>query len=170
MQPSGARSPLRHAAALHALVSTCLSAGASSAGEPLSDVVAEAAPQPGGELLGEWWTEGKEGRIRFTRQRDGSFAGTTTCCKAEKDVHNPDPRLRSRSTLGIVLIWGLRYQREGKYEDGYVYNPRDGETYRLDAKVLDRQTLQIRGYLGIPLLGQTQVWARAVTPPSAERR
>ena len=64
-----------------------------------------------------------------------------------------------------VLIWALTHRQRGEYEGGYVYNPRDGETYRLDAKLIDRHTLRIRGYLGIPLLGQTQLWQRAASAP-----
>jgi len=39
-------------------------------------------------------------------------------------------------------------------------------------KVLDRETLKIRGYMGIPLLGQSQIWKRArgeARPASAAR-
>src|SRR5262245_15618821 len=154
----------------HALVAAWLFTVCSSGAQvPPGAAPSAAAARPGDELLGEWWTEGKEGRIRFTRQRDGTFIGTTTCCSTEKDVNNPDPKLRHRSRLGMVLIWALGYQKEGEYENGYVYNPRDGETYRLDAKLLDEQTLKIRGYLGIPLLGQSQLWKRAgsAVAPSA---
>ena len=119
------------------------------------------------ELLGEWWTENNEGRIRFTRHSDGTFLGTTTCCVPRqasedhpaRDIHNPNPKLRSRLTVGIVLIWKLVYA-DGEYSDGYVYNPRDGKTYRFEAKVIDASTLEIRGYMGIPLLGQSQLWKR----------
>jgi hypothetical protein len=27
---------------------------------------------------------------------------------------------------------------DGEYNDGYVYNPRDGDTYRFEAKIIDR--------------------------------
>jgi uncharacterized protein (DUF2147 family) len=122
----------------------------------------------GDALIGEWWTENNEGRIRFSRDKDGTYRGTTTCCVPAKptadhparDLHNPNPKLRGRSTVGIVLIWKLTYE-EGEYNDGYVYNPRDGDTYRFEAKILDRNTLKIRGYMGIPLLGQSQIWKRA---------
>lgn len=121
-------------------------------------------------LLGEWWTEGNEGRVLFTRHSDGTFRGTTTCCtpanpspkKPATDIHNPDPKLRHRSTLGIVIIWQLAYEG-GEYSGGYVYNPRDGKTYRLAAEVVDRDTVRVRGYIGIPLLGQSQIWKRART-------
>lgn len=118
-------------------------------------------------LLGEWWTENNQGRVRITRDKDGTYRGTTTCCvhKDDKDnpaidVNNPNPKLRARSTVGIVIFWKLKFD-DGEYVDGYVYNPRDGKTYRIEMKVLDRETLKIRGYMGIPLLGQSQIWKRA---------
>ncbi len=44
--------------------------------------------------------------------------------------------------------------------DGYCYSPNDGNTYRFKAEVLGPETMKIRGYLAIPLLGQTQHWTR----------
>jgi uncharacterized protein (DUF2147 family) len=129
-----------------------------------------AASQASDLILGEWWTEGRQGRLRFTRDRQGLFRGTTTCCvhKDEADSpsidrYNPKPNLRTRSTVGIVLIWKLKYE-DGEYVDGYVYNPRDGKTYRIEAKVIDQETLKIRGYMGISLFGQNQIWKRAHLP------
>lgn len=138
----------------------------------------KAARVPGDEILGEWWTENNEGRIRITRDKEGFYRGTTTCCEKDGniDVNNPKPELRKRSTLGIVLIWKLKYD-DGEYVDGYVYNPRDGKTYRMEMKVIDAETLKIRGYMGISLLGQSQVWKRAhvdkktgaIVPPAAAK-
>jgi uncharacterized protein (DUF2147 family) len=139
---------------------------------------AAAVRVPGDEILGEWWTENNEGRVRITRDKEGFYRGTTTCCardgKPMIDVNNPKPELRNRSMLGVVIIWKLKYE-DGEYADGYVYNPRDGKTYRMEMKVLDGDTLKIRGYMGISLLGQSQVWKRAhvdkktgaVAPPPA---
>jgi uncharacterized protein (DUF2147 family) len=136
---------------------------------------AVAAIHPSDLILGEWWTENRQGRLRFTRDKEGLFRGTTTCCvhtdKNDKDnpgidIHNPKPKLRSRSTVGIVLIWKLKYE-DGEYVDGYVYNPRDGKTYRFEAKIIDRETLKIRGYMGISLFGQNQIWKRAHLPVQA---
>jgi uncharacterized protein (DUF2147 family) len=131
----------------------------------------------GDVLLGEWWTEKNEGRVRFTKAADGTLRGTTTCCTHQKgdpdnpatDIHNPDPKLRGRSTVGIVIIWKLAYE-DGEYSGGYVYNPRDGKTYRIAAEIIDENTVKIRGYMLIPLLGQSQIWKRArVERPAAAR-
>jgi uncharacterized protein (DUF2147 family) len=123
---------------------------------------------PADTLIGEWWTEGREGRVNFQRYRDGTYRGTTTCCKPLKpsadrpltDHKNPNPALRERATVGIVIIWKLVFD-SGEYSGGHVYNPRDGKTYRINVEVLDKNTIKIRGFLGISLLGQSQVWKRA---------
>jgi uncharacterized protein (DUF2147 family) len=134
--------------------------------------IACADARRGNELVGEWWTEGNQGRIRFVRAQDGTFRGIRTYSSAKhtvtnpvRDIHNPNPELRGRSTVGILIIWGLIYD-DGEYSSGYAYNPRDGKTYRLKAELIASDTLRIRGYLGIPLLGKSQVWKRMrVQPP-----
>jgi len=128
--------------------------------------VARADARSGHELVGEWWTEGNQGRIRFVRAPDGTFRGIRTWCGAKqtgdnpvRDIHNPNPKLRARPTIGLTVIWGLVYAG-GEYSSGYAYNPRDGKTYRLQAELIASDMLRIRGYLAIPLLGKSQVWKR----------
>lgn len=43
---------------------------------------------------------------------------------------------------------------------GRIIDPRDGQSYGLEMR-LDREgRLRVRGYLGLPLLGRTEVWTR----------
>ena len=67
---------------------------------------------------------------------------------------------KGRPVLGLTLIKGMR--RNGlSYENGTIMDPRDGSVYRALMRVSpDGQKLEVRGYLGISLLGQTQVWNR----------
>jgi uncharacterized protein (DUF2147 family) len=121
----------------------------------------EATTPPPDAIVGEWWTEGKQGRIRFVRGADGTYSGILVGGNDPgADVNNKDPALRKRPLLGIVLMWHLRPD-DGEYVDGYVYNPRNGETYRMKAELTSKTTLKIRGYLGISLFGQSQIWTRA---------
>jgi uncharacterized protein (DUF2147 family) len=128
--------------------------------EPQAEELDAAAPPPDA-ILGEWWTEGREGRFRFVRGPDGTYSGILVgASHPGTDVNNKDPALRNRPLLGAVLMWHLRPD-DGEYVDGYVYNPRNGETYRMKAELTGKATLKIRGYLGISLLGQSQIWTRA---------
>jgi uncharacterized protein (DUF2147 family) len=111
-------------------------------------------------IVGEWWTEKHEGRIRFVQAKDATYTGVLAwAAENRKDSNNKDPKLRDRSLVGTVLMWNLRLEN-GKYVDGYVYNPEDGRTYRIEAKLAATDALDIRGYLGISLFGQTQRWTR----------
>jgi uncharacterized protein (DUF2147 family) len=156
---------------LHGLIVAILIAGAFGAPRIASAQVFrtdEAMPlatkYPSDAILGEWCTQKEEnrppGRIKFVRAADGTYTGIVSwLSEPTKDVHNKDPKLRDRPVVGIVLMWHLRYE-DGEYVDGYVYNPEDGDTYRFKAEVLSPESLQIRGYLLVPLLGQNKVWTR----------
>ncbi len=119
---------------------------------------------PAEAIVGEWCTQREEnrppGRIKFVRGDDGTYVGVMSwAAEPRRDVHNKDPKLRDRPLVGTVLMWHLRYD-DGEYVDGYVYNPEDGGTYRMNAEVLGPDTLKVRGYLGISLFGQSKIWSR----------
>ena len=113
-------------------------------------------------ILGKWWSEGKEGLMKFEKTASGRFQVRVLDGKDvdKKDVNNPDPKLRDRKLKDVVIMWNLRFE-DGEYVDGYCYNPRDGNTYRVKFKLLSATRLKLRGYLAVPLLGQTQEWTRA---------
>jgi uncharacterized protein (DUF2147 family) len=67
---------------------------------------------------------------------------------------------KGRPVLGLALIKGMR--RNGlSYENGTIMDPRDGSVYRALMRLSpDGKKLEVRGYLGISLFGQSQVWNR----------
>jgi uncharacterized protein (DUF2147 family) len=63
--------------------------------------------------------------------------------------------------LGLEIIRGMQPEGEDKFGGGTILDPRDGKIYKATMKVTpDGQTLVVRGYLGIELLGRNQYWTR----------
>jgi uncharacterized protein (DUF2147 family) len=94
-----------------------------------------------------------QGRLVKMFKQPGEQRLVTVCSKcAGKQKDAP--------MLGLTIIKDMR--RDGnKYESGTILDPRDGSVYHAQMEISpDGQKLSVRGYLGIPLLGQTQVWSR----------
>ncbi len=73
------------------------------------------------------------------------------------DTDNPDPELRGRPLLGMELT--ENYRKKGRQWRGQLYDPRSGAWYKSHLSVVDSE-LNIRGYIGMPMLGQTRTFER----------
>ncbi len=80
--------------------------------------------------------------------------------KPRIDNNNRDEALRGRPILGMELLDGFTRKDPGDYRGGRIYNPRDGKIYKAVMTLLADGTLKLRGYVGVPALGKTQIWTR----------
>ena len=77
------------------------------------------------------------------------------------DYRNADPALRTRKVIGMPLIWGFKKTADpNAFEDGHVYNGENGKTYNANISLQPDGKLRLRGYVGTPMLGETQFWTR----------
>lgn len=68
--------------------------------------------------------------------------------------------LKDRPVIGMQILSGLRWDGE-QYSGGEILDPNNGKSYRCLLRVVDGgRKLEVRGYIGISLLGRTQVWLR----------
>ncbi len=131
-------------------------------------IAGSALAQDAGSIVGLWKTFDDEtnqaAALVQISEQNGLFAGKVikildpsgmpTCIKCT-DYRKDKP------VVGMEILSGLKKDGDNTYSGGRILDPDDGEIYRADIKLLDQgNKLDLRAYLGIPLIGRTQSWIR----------
>ena len=121
------------------------------------------------DVVGKWLTF-RDGRHRSTieiyRTEKNTYEGRIIWGEQEglQDTKNPDPARRSQILVGQVIMHGFIYDGENKWKSGRIYDPDSGHEYsssiQLEDDGRDRNTLRLRGFIGISLFGRTEKWKR----------
>lgn len=132
-----------------------------------------AAASEADRILGLWYTAKDDAQVRVESGPDG-YAGTIVWLKepvfpaddaggmagkTKVDRENPAPALRTRPIIGLRLMHGFRY-RDGEWQDGRIYDPENGKTYKCRMWLGADGRLHVRGFIGFSLLGRTTEWRR----------
>jgi len=72
-------------------------------------------------------------------------------CKGER---------KDKPIVGMVIMNGLKKEKTGHWSGGEILAPEEGDIYKVKIATEDGKTLRVRGYIGISLIGRTQVWVR----------
>ena len=75
------------------------------------------------------------------------------------DINNPDKSQHTKPLLGLQILRNFVYD-DGEWNGGRIYDPQNGKDYKCYLKLKDANTLSMRGYIGISLLGRTEIWTR----------
>jgi uncharacterized protein (DUF2147 family) len=119
-------------------------------------------------IVGTWLSEAKDLKVEVYRQQNQYFGKlvwfycppNTPPMESYKDKSNPDGTLRNRSWLGLILLKNLVFDGKNEWVNGDIYDPNSGSTYRSKVRLMDAQTLYVRGYIGIPFFGKTMIFSR----------
>ena len=118
-------------------------------------------------VAGNWTTideKGRAGSVIAISVVGGVAEGTVTkiykrpgdtgfCAKCRGD-------LKDKPLVGMKILTNLKPDGE-VWDGGAILDPGSGDTYDVRMRPLDGgRKLQVRGFLGISLLGRTQVWVR----------
>ncbi len=69
---------------------------------------------------------------------------------------------KDQLVLGMTIIDGAKKSADDPYWDGgSILDPNNGKTYKVRMTPADGgKKLEVRGYIGMPMLGRTQTWIR----------
>ena len=123
-----------------------------------------------GSPAGLWRTiddkTGKEKSLVRIVEVNGEFRGTIEKLFREpgEDPHPncdkcPGDR-KNKPVIGMTILNGLK-KDNGQWSGGEILDPQNGKTYKCKMWVEDKgRELHVRGFIGMALLGRTQVWLR----------
>ena len=70
---------------------------------------------------------------------------------------------REKPIVGLTILRNVKPAADdkGTFEGGDILDPNNGKLYKVRLKVApDNSRLDVRGYIGTPMIGRTQVWTR----------
>jgi uncharacterized protein (DUF2147 family) len=128
-------------------------------------ILAHAAFAPD-DIVGVWKDGKGKGHVKIYKQ-NGRYYGKIIWLQKPKDENgkpkvdknNPNASLRNKPLIGLTMLKNFEYE-DGEWSGGNIYNPSDGKEYKAYMKLKDKNTLSVRGYVGISLLGKTDTWTR----------
>ena len=111
-------------------------------------------------IIGKWQNPSGEGKIEIYKKSDKYYGKLYWIKDAnKKDEKNPDEKLRSRKIQGLEIL--TNFAKDGDtYSGGQIYDPKSGKTYSCKMTLKGKDKLDIRGYMGVSLLGRTETWKR----------
>jgi len=120
-----------------------------------------------GDILGQWKSDGGDSRLELFRCGD-KICGKIVWLKVPQyidpvdgpvgktkvDWKNPDPAVRSRSIIGLQVVKGLTPRSGNRWDNGICYDPESGKSYKCKMQQVEPDRLNLRGYIGISLIGR----------------
>jgi uncharacterized protein (DUF2147 family) len=121
------------------------------------------------DIVGIWLTGGKEpAKIQIYKAGEKFYGkiiwlkNPTENGKLRADVNNPDKSKRSTPVIGLVILTGFKFDGDDEWKGGDIYDPENGKTYSSYMYLKTSNTLKVRGYVGVALLGRTETWTRVI--------
>ena len=120
------------------------------------------------DILGIWLNEDKDAHVEIYKEGELYFGKIIwlknpiddETGKPKLDKHNPDPELQKRPSLGIMLLTDFEWDEDNEWDEGDIYDPKNGKSYSCYIIMKEMDLLRIRGYIGISLIGRTTYWTR----------
>jgi len=118
-------------------------------------------------IEGIWNNEEGIARIKIYKAKNDKYYGKIDWLKepvkdgkTRVDEHNPDKSKKNEPLLGLIILKGFEKDGDNKYDDGTIYDPKNGKTYSCTITRKGNK-LDVRGYVGFSWIGRTAVWTKA---------
>lgn len=106
-------------------------------------------------------TDKNEGMVEISKRNSkyyGKLIWTKTAGKL--DENNPDEKQRKDKLAGKEILKDFEFDGDDTWHKGTIYDPKNGKTYNCKITSDEKGNLNVRGYIGISLIGRTTFWVK----------
>ena len=103
--------------------------------------------------------------VRITEQGGELRGSIVKLFREPGEEQNPkcekcEGALRDQPIVGMTILTGMKKDGD-QYSGGQILDPSSGKVYKSKMSVTEGgKKLDVRGYIGVPMLGRTQTWVR----------
>ncbi|MBA4239642.1 MAG: DUF2147 domain-containing protein [Sphingobacteriaceae bacterium] len=117
--------------------------------------------QSGDLLIGTYMTDKNEGMVEITK-RDNKYFGKLIWTKTpgKLDSNNPDDKQKTEKLAGKEILKDFAFDGKDLWHNGTIYDPKNGKTYSCKITRDEKGNLNVRGYIGVSMLGRTTFWVK----------
>lgn len=119
------------------------------------------------DILGVWTNSDKILRVKIEKIGSHYFGKLVWLEKPNEpdgtpklDKFNPDPALRKVPFIGLRIMKDMKYRGNGVWGGGTLYDPEKGKSYGCKITMISKDAANIRGFIGVSLLGKTEKFSR----------
>lgn len=113
------------------------------------------------DIIGTYMTDKNEGQVQITKKGTkyyGKLAWTKTPGKL--DTNNPDKKQQTDKLAGKEILKDFDFDGDDQWHNGTIYDPKNGKTYSCKITRDEKGNLNVRGFIGVSLLGRTSFWVK----------
>ena len=119
-------------------------------------------------IVGVWKTGEGTAMVRIYKNGD-KYQGKIVWLKKDKeddggpriDKNNPDTKKRKNLMIGLQILNSFKYYKNDKvWDDGTIYDPKNGKTYSCKITQNANGDLNIRGFIGFSLIGRSELFTK----------
>lgn len=120
-----------------------------------------AQTQKADDIIGTYMTDKNEGMVEITK-REGKYFGKLLWTKTpgKLDDKNPDPKQKTEKLAGKEILKSFDFDGTDLWHNGTIYDPKNGKTYNCKINRDEKGNLNVRGFIGVSLLGRTTLWIK----------
>jgi uncharacterized protein (DUF2147 family) len=125
------------------------------------------AQQNADDIVGVWLTGSGKAHVKIDKVGNYYFGRIVWLKeplnqegKPKVDKNNEDVSKRTKPLMGMQLVGGFEWKSDNLWDNGNIYDPEKGKTYKCKINLENNATMNIRGYIGVSMFGRTDIWKK----------